>query len=208
MATNATSYGQGSAGYIEPTNRNFGNYMSSMMLGFDTTGDPGQIGLAEGLENFFTGNQDFNREIIKQNAMNAFNAAEAEKNRAWQTEMSNTSHQREVEDMKKAGLNPYLSNASQGASTPSGGAAHGTPVSSSKSPGGWGALLSLVGSAIPAGLKAANAFRAVGMRNAARSAVQSTATALTRASNNAKRSVRVFGRLGRKPDGSERRIPI
>ena len=39
---------------------------------------------------------------------NAANAKEAAKNRSFQEEMSNTSWQRGVEDMKKAGLSPML----------------------------------------------------------------------------------------------------
>lgn len=47
---------------------------------------------------------------------------EAEKNREWQEEMSNTSIQRRMKDLREAGLNPLLAveNASSGATTPSG----------------------------------------------------------------------------------------
>lgn len=51
---------------------------------------------------------------------NAFNAAEAEKNREYQTEMSNTAYQRGMADMAKAGLNPILAYQKGGASSPTG----------------------------------------------------------------------------------------
>lgn len=47
------------------------------------------------------------------------NADEARRNRNFQAEMSNTSYQRAMADLKAAGLNPILA-ANQGASTPTG----------------------------------------------------------------------------------------
>lgn len=44
-----------------------------------------------------------------------YNSKEAKLSRDWQTEMSNTSHQREVKDLIKAGLNPVLSSGGNGA---------------------------------------------------------------------------------------------
>lgn len=60
-----------------------------------------------------------------QNRANDFNAAEAKRNRDWQEMMSNTAHQREVKDLKEAGLNPLLS-ATGGASSPGGATASGS----------------------------------------------------------------------------------
>ena len=60
-----------------------------------------------------------------QEQANAFSSNEAQKQRDWEEEMSNTSFQRQVADMQAAGVNPALmyGNGSSGASTPSGSSA-------------------------------------------------------------------------------------
>lgn len=52
-----------------------------------------------------------------------FNSAEAQKQRDWEAYMSNTAYQRQVADMKAAGLNPAAAHLMNGASTPSSQAA-------------------------------------------------------------------------------------
>lgn len=88
-------------------------------------------------------------------AANAFNAAEAQKNRDFQMYMSNTSHQREMADLAAAGLNPILA-ARQGASTPAGGQATASDAS--------GALAGLLGQIV-----SAQSAQAVANRNNATS---------------------------------------
>ena len=54
-------------------------------------------------------------------ANNEFQAKEAQKQRDWQEKMANTAHQREVSDLRTAGLNPILSaTGGSGAATPVG----------------------------------------------------------------------------------------
>ena len=62
-----------------------------------------------------------------------FNAQEAAKSRSWQEYMSNTAHQREIKDLKAAGLNPVLSAmGGNGAAVTSGATASGVTSAGAK----------------------------------------------------------------------------
>lgn len=89
----------------------------------------GREASAQEIANAYTANQQ-QQEFIDQQM--AYNAYEAEKNRQYQTYMSNTSYQRAVKDLLRAGLNPILAAGNMGASTPVGAQAVSGLASSAK----------------------------------------------------------------------------
>ena len=64
-----------------------------------------------------------------------FQAEQAELNRQWQEKMSNTSYQRAVEDLKKAGLNPVLAAINGGAGVGAGAMASGSQAATGATSG-------------------------------------------------------------------------
>lgn len=118
-------------------------------------------------DDYLTGKTDYAAQVAAQKDLMDYqagiNSAEAEKNRQFEKDMSNTSYQRAVKDLEAAGLNPWLAvqNGSQGASTPAGSMASTSGSSVNQPQPKWSNLVSaatkLVGSGASNATSSANA---------------------------------------------------
>lgn len=95
-----------------------------MGLDFGSFAGIGQYSMQR-VDNLIDANEEQHRASDAAGRAQDFSAQQAQLDRDFQAQMSNTAYQRAVGDMKKAGLNPALAYEKGGASTPAGASAVG-----------------------------------------------------------------------------------
>lgn len=91
-----------------------------------------------------------NLELQKQ--AQGYNSAEAAKQREWEEHMASTQYQRAVEDLRKAGLNPWLAVSGINGGSPSGASASSSASSVNMKKSGSEVLANLTQSAVSAAI--------------------------------------------------------
>lgn len=126
-----------------------------------------------------------------------YNSWESEKQMQFQRMMSNSAHQRAVQDMKMAGLNPMLAVMKGGASTPMGSSGHSSPTGGAQASGvaarmenSASHLGDALGRVVPSALSAANLAKDIESKDAGIAATKAQALAQVAQANNANASAK------------------
>lgn len=152
----------------DPASVPFSGFNTTAPGGYKYAVQSGRAGLTnasiwDGIDNLFTGNLDYQRTLETLANEQSYNAQEAAKERDWSKMMSDTSHQREAEDLIAAGFNPALSLSSGGANAYTAAAASSPAARDFNSGKGFGLLLNLISGLVSLGVN--NARKVDAMNN-------------------------------------------
>lgn len=125
--------------------------------------------------------------VTGRDEQNKWNSIQAMEQRQWEQYMSNSAHQREVADLKAAGLNPAMSASGSGASTPSGAAA--TAATSGGGDSAIGAIGNIIGLCLAKGISA----KLLGKAAAANAANKSVAGSVLKSAMSEVNTAKRFG---------------